>query len=153
MKNNVDMLNGSITKGLLSMMVPVMIMNVMQILFNIVDMAVLKTFSDSNAVGAIGACGSLTALATTFLVGISTGANIIVAKRIGEKNEESVECAVMSSILLAIACGFIFMIIGVKFSEEFLRLTNCPEDLLNQAIRYFNIYFNKTYLFCNNPKA
>ena len=85
-RNNVDMLSGSITKGLLSMAVPIMIMNILQTMFNIIDMTVLKMFSDEMSVGAIGACGSLTVLATTFLSGLSTGANIIVARRIGEKN-------------------------------------------------------------------
>ena len=78
-RNNVDMLTGSITKGLLSMTAPIMIMNVLQALFNIIDMTALSMSSDSTAVGAVGACGILTVLSTSLLIGISSGANIIVA--------------------------------------------------------------------------
>ena len=140
---NVDMLSGSITKGLLSMTIPIMIMNVMQSLFNIIDMTVMKIFSDDSAVGAIGTCGSLITLCTCLLIGMSTGANVIIARRIGAKDRQSVDRAVMTSILLSIVGGLILMGIGVTFSKTFLKMTNCPESLLPQATLYFKIYFYK----------
>ncbi len=138
---NVDMLSGSITKGLLSMTIPIMIMNVMQSLFNIIDMTVMKIFSDDSAVGAIGTCGSLITLCTCLLIGMSTGANVIIARRIGAKDRQSADRAVMTSILLSIVGGLILMVIGVTFSKTFLKMTNCPESLLPQATLYFKIYF------------
>lgn len=152
-RNNVDMLTGSITKGLLSMTAPIMIMNVLQALFNIIDMTALSMSSDSTAVGAVGACGILTVLSTSLLIGISSGANIIVARRIGENDKERTDRAVMTSILLAIVGGIALMVIGVVFSEFFLRLTNCPDILLPKATIYFKIYFygvpiSMIYNFC-----
>ena len=54
-KTEVNMLSGSITKGLLAISIPVMVMNVMQSLFNIIDMTILKTYDPGNgiAVGAV----------------------------------------------------------------------------------------------------
>lgn len=140
-KTNVDMLNGSIVKGLLSLAVPIMIMNLLQSMFNIIDMTVLKMYADDMSVGAIGVCGSLTVLATTFLAGLSTGANIVVARRIGEKNKDAADKAAMTSILLAIVSGLLFMVIGVVFAEFFLKLTKCPDSLLPEATVYFKLYF------------
>ena len=55
MKNkNVDMLSGSVTKGLLALTIPIMIMNVVQCLFSVADSAVLKIFGYETAVGAVG---------------------------------------------------------------------------------------------------
>ncbi len=139
--NNVNMLSGSITKGLLSMTIPIMIMNVMQSLFNITDMTVLRFFSDDKAVGAVGACGMLISLSTSLLIGISAGANVIVARRIGEGNSERADKAVMTSLLFSIVGGLVLMLIGVTFSETFLKMTNCPDTLLPQATKYFKIYF------------
>ena len=148
MRNDkVNMLSGSIAKGLLSMTIPIMIMNVMQTLFNIIDMTVLRYFSDDRAVGAVGACGSLIVLCTSLLIGIAAGANIIVAKRIGAGKKDRVDRAVMTAILLAITGGFVLMIIGVTFAEIFLIWTNCPESLLPQATLYFRIYFLGMPLF------
>lgn len=114
-RKNVDMLSGPITKGLLSMAVPIMIMNVMQSLFNIIDMTALEFFSDDRAVGAVGACGTLITLCTSLLIGISAGANVVVAKRLGAGNRERSDKAVMTSLLLSICGGFLLLIIGVTF--------------------------------------
>lgn len=148
MKNDkVNMLSGSIAKGLLSMTVPIMIMNVMQTLFNIIDMTVLRYFADDRAVGAVGACGSLIVLCTSLLIGMAAGANIIVAKRIGAGKKDRADRAVMTAILLAITGGFVLMMIGVIFAKTFLIWTNCPERLLLQATLYFRIYFLGMPLF------
>lgn len=138
---HVDMLNGSITKGLLSLTMPIMIMNVLQALFNIVDMTVLGKYSNDAAVGAVGACTILTVLSTSLLIGISSGANIIVARRIGEKNKERTDSAAMTSIILAVVGGIALMIVGAIFAEFFLKLTSCPESLLPKATIYFQMYF------------
>ncbi|MBE6965074.1 MAG: MATE family efflux transporter [Ruminococcaceae bacterium] len=138
---NVDMLSGSITKGLLSMSVPIMIMNVMQSIFTIIDMTALKHFSSDSSVGAIGVCGTLITLVTSLLVGVASGANVVVAKRIGQGDKEDTNKAAMTAILTAIVGGLILMIIGVTFAESFLKMTNCPESLLPKATSYFRIYF------------
>lgn len=83
-KKGVTMLSGSITKGLLSISLPVMIMNVVQSLFSILDMTILESFdTDGLSVGAVGACGSLIVLITGLIIGISSGANVIIAGYIG----------------------------------------------------------------------
>lgn len=140
-KSNVDMLSGSITKGLLSMAIPIMIMNVMQSVFNLLDMTILKIYSDDRAVGAVGACGMLITLATSLLIGISVGANVIVARRIGAGNNNHAKRAVMTAILFSILGGILMMVVGVVFAETFLKMTNCPDSLLPQAVLYFKIYF------------
>ena len=142
MKNkNVDMLSGSVIKGLLAMTIPIMIMNVVQCLFNIADSVVLKFFGYESAVGAVGACGNLIILFTSLLIGISAGANVVVARHIGAGEKERADKAVMTSILLALAGGVLLMTIGAVFAENLLKMTNCPKSLLAQATVYFRIYF------------
>ena len=140
-ENNVDMLSGSITKGLLSLTIPIMIMNVLQSIFNIMDMTVLRYFSDDSAVGAVGASGQLISLCTSILIGIAAGANVVVAKRIGLGDKVRAEKATMTAILLSVVGGFLLMLIGVVCAEAFLKMTNCPESLLSQATLYLRIYF------------
>lgn len=137
----VNMLSGSITKGLLSMTVPIIIMNVMQSLFNVTDMTVLRFFSDERAVGAVGACGSLLILCTSLLIGISAGANVVVAQRVGSGDNKRAERAVMTALLFSIIGGLVLTLIGATFAETFLKMTNCPIGLLPQATKYFKIYF------------
>ena len=138
---NVDMLSGSITKGLLSMAVPIMIMNIMQSMFNIIDMTTLEYFSDDRSVGAVGACGTLISLCTSLLIGLSAGANVVIAKRLGAQDKDHANKAVMTALLVAITGGILLGAVGVTFAETFLRLTNCPEELLPKSTVYFRIYF------------
>ena len=141
MKKNIDMLSGSITKGIITMAVPIMIMNVAQVLFNMIDMTILKIFADDSAVGAVGASGTLITLCTSLLIGLAVGANVVVAKKIGMGNRDNMEKAIMTSLFIGITGGLILMIVGSIFSKYFLIMTNCPQKLLSEAALYFRMYF------------
>lgn len=143
LKKEVNMLEGSIFKGLLAIAIPVMLMNVVQALFNVVDMTVLKIFDtgEGYAVGAVGSCGMLISLVTGLVIGISAGSNVIVAKHIGRGERESTERAVGASIFLALAGGGLLLAVGVTCARTFLTWTNCPVELLDGATLYFRLYF------------
>lgn len=139
---DVNMLSGSITKGLLTISLPVMVMNVLQSLFSLVDMTVLKTYDTSGtAVGAVGVCGVLITLITGLVIGIASGANIAIARRIGMNDGQGVDRAIDSAMAFSIAAGLALAIIGVSLAEVFLGWANCPAELLPEAAKYFRLYF------------
>ena len=142
-RRDVNMLEGSIYQGLLVIALPVMIMNVLQSLFNIIDMTVLKTFApgDGSAVGAVGVCGTLISLLNGLVIGVSTGANVIIARYIGRKDQASVDRSIASAMAFSVTAGIGLAVIGVSGAELFLRWTNCSEELLPQATLYFRMYF------------
>ena len=142
-KRDVNMLSGSITKGLLTIGIPVMVMNVVQSMFSILDMTILKTYdTDGMAVGAVGVCGSLIVLITGLIIGISAGANVIIAGFIGRKNYNGVNRAAGAAVAFAGTAGIVLAVIGIACAEVLLRWTNCPEDLLERATLYFQLYFS-----------
>ncbi len=140
-RKNVDMLHGPISKGLIIMFLPIMIMNVMTTLFTVVDMTVLRIYANDSAVGSVGASGTLITLCTSLVIGISSGANVTLAKSLGKGDREESERITSTAILVAIFGGILLMIVGVVFAETFLRLTDCPEELLAGAVLYFKLYF------------
>lgn len=140
-KKDVNMLSGPIVKGLLAIAMPIMVMNVVQSLFNIVDMTVLKMYETDITVGAVGTCGTLISLITGLMVGISSGANVVIARYIGQGNKDRVERAIGTSLLFSLAGGIVLAIIGISFAEVFLGWMNCPDKLLSQAALYFRLYF------------
>ena len=153
-RKEVNMLSGPIAKALLTIAFPIMIMNVLTSLFNVIDMTILKSFgSDELAVGAVGTCGTLISLISGLVTGVSAGANGVVAKCIGKGDRERIDRSVGTAIALAIAGGFLLLVIGVSFAMVFLRLVNCPEELFSKATLYFRLYFAGTpilmvYTFC-----
>ena len=139
---DVNMLSGSIVKGLLSISLPIMVMNVVQSLYNIIDMTVLKSFGDDElAVGAVGACGTLITLITCIFVGCSAGANVTVARHIGAGEAEKAKKTIGTAICFAAVGGAGISIIGLCCADLFLGWMNCPDALIDKAALYFRLYF------------
>ena len=143
-RKDVNMLEGSIVKGLLAMALPIMLANVIQSMYNIIDMRVLKQFDpgDGLAIGAVSACGTLTNLITALVIGVSTGSNVIVARYIGRKDPESRDRAMHTALAFSIMAGIILATIGVIGAPYFLTWTNCDPELLPGAVLYFRMYFS-----------
>ncbi len=141
-KKDVNMLSGSITKGLLIIAIPIMLMNVLISLFNILDMWVLKLYdTDGLSVGAVGACKTLITLITNLVIGIATGANVAVAKHIGRKDPQHAERAAGTAVVISVLAGLALTVIGISCAGVFLTWVNCPEQLMSRAVLYFQTYF------------
>ena len=142
-KKEVDMLSGSVVRGLFKIVLPIMIMNVIMCLFNIVDMTILKIFDSDNgySVGAVGSCGIAISLITGLLIGISAGANVIIARYIGSGDKERVYRAIGTAVLFSVAGGATLAIIGVSGAQLILGWMNCPSELIDGAVLYFRMYF------------
>ena len=152
-RKDVNMLEGSIVKGLLAMALPTMLANVVQSMYSIVDMRVLKMFDpgDGLAIGAVSACSNLTSLITALVIGISTGSNVIVSRYIGRKDPISRDKAMHTALAFSILAGIVLTIIGIIGAPYFLTWTNTDPDLLPQAVLYFRMYFGGVVvLFLHN---
>ncbi len=141
MRKEVNMLSGSITKGLLAIAVPIMVVNVVQTLFNIIDMTILRMFGNASAVGSAGASSTLIALMTAIAVGLSVGANVVVARHLGRRDRENVAKAVGTALVISFIVGFTLLAIGVLCAELFLGWMNCPPELMADAVLYLRLYF------------
>lgn len=137
----IDMTQGPILKNLIICAVPLIIMNILQILFNAADIAVIDWFRGDTAVAAVGANASLISLITGLFIGISTGANVVLARYCGKQNVEGARRVVGTSIFISLIAGVFLAIIGVLFAEDFLILMDCPEEVLPLATKYLTIYF------------
>ena len=137
----VDMLNGSLLSKLLFFALPLAASSVLQQLFNSVDMAVVGKFATSQGQAAVGCNGSVINLILTLFIGISVGANVVIARYIGENRKNRIKNAVHTSMVVAVISGFIVLIVGLLVSRGILEWMNTPEDVLEQAVLYLRIYF------------
>ncbi len=139
--HEMNMTEGPLLKKLIIYAIPLICTNVLQILFNAADLAVLGIFASDNDVGAVGATGSLIQLIISIFVGLSSGASVLIAKYAGAKDEEGAHRAVGTSIWLALIGGVLLLIIGVTCSRYFLEWMDTPESQIDGATRYMTIYF------------
>ena len=136
-----DLINGRILPTLAVYSVPLIITNVVQILFHAADVAVLSLMAGDLAVAAVGACGSLITLLVSLCSGFATGANVLIAKRIGSKDETGVRRATGTALVVGFGSGLFLMAIALLFARKLLILMQCQPDVLDMAVLYMKIYF------------
>lgn len=136
-----DLTRGPVFKTLVLFSLPLIVTNLVSILFHAADVTVLSLMSGDAAVAAVGACGPLITLLVTFFNGFATGANVIVARKVGARDEEGVRRAVGTAMILGFSSGIILMVIALIFSRQFLIWMNCQEDVLDMAVLYMQVYF------------
>ena len=135
------MTDGPIFKTLLAFSLPLVIINIVQLLFHSADVAVLGIMATDTDVAAVGACGSLISLLLCVFSGYSSAANVVIAKRVGAQDVEGARRATGTALLVGFTSGVILMAITEIFAERFLILMNCQPDVLPEATQYLRIYF------------
>ncbi len=138
---SMDMCNGPLFGKILIFALPIMAMNILQLLFNAADMVVVGRFSGSEALGAVGATGSLINLIVTLFMGLSVGTSVIVAQDYGAGQPDSVSSAVHTSIAVSLIGGLVVMVTGFVFCEPLLRMMGTPDNIINLSVLYMKIYF------------
>ena len=135
-----DMLHGSMFDKMLLFALPLAAGSILQQLFNAVDVAVVGRFSSSQALAAVGANSSVISLLVNLFVGISVGANVVIAHLIGKGEKDRVKSAVHTALLLALISGVLMMFVGLVIARPLLALMSTPEDVLDMAVLYLRIY-------------
>lgn len=139
--NQIDMLHGPLAKKILFMALPLAASSILQQLFNSADVAVAGRFAGSQALAAVGSNGSLITLFVNFFVGLSIGANVVIANFIGQKKLNQIHDVVHTVILFALIMGVAFVFVGQVIARPLLQLIDTPEDVLDLAVRYLRLYF------------
>lgn len=136
-----DMCSGSILKKILLFTLPLMCSSLLQLLFNAADIIVVGRFAGDNSLAAVGSTSSLINLLTNFFMGLSVGANVLVARFFGAKNQKDLTETVHTAMMLSLYSGVILTVIGLAGAKRILLWMNTPEDVLPLAALYLRIYF------------
>ncbi len=154
-KRNIDMLNGSLFKNVIAYTIPIILTGFLQLLFNAADLVIVGRFCGSLSVAAVGATGSITNLIVNLFIGLSVGAGVVVAQAIGAGDNKKTHRTVHTAIPTALVGGVILTIVGIGFSETFLKWMDTPQDVLPLSALYMKIYFAgiifmMIYNFCSS---
>ena len=137
----VDMCNGPIFKKLIIFAIPLILSGCLQLLFNAADIIVVGRFTGSQALAAVGSTSALNNLLVNLFIGISVGANVVLGKYIGARDDENASKTVHTAIFISIVGGILMIFIGVFFSKPLLQLMATPEDVIDLSSLYMRIYF------------
>lgn len=141
MKKAINMTEGPLAKQILFVSLPLMLSNLLQVLFNISDVAIVGRFAGSTALGSVGSTSIFVTLFTGFLIGLGGGINVLVARYYGAGRAKDVKKTVGSSLIISLIAGVILLLVGLFGSPALLQTINTKPDLLPGAVMYLRVYF------------
>mgnify|MGYP003106044530 CR=1 FL=1 len=140
MKNYVnDMTKGNPTRLLLSFTMPMLVGNLFQQLYNIVDSIIVGQFVGADALAAVGATGSVNFLIFSLCFGMAAGVGIVISQYFGAKDEEYVKRAIVNAMYLLLASAAVMFVVGFGFARPFLIALHTPDNILGDAVLYMKV--------------
>ncbi len=136
-----DMCSGPLFSKLVVFAVPLMLSGILQLLFNAADIIVVGRYAGSESLAAVGSTSSLINLLVNVFIGLSVGANVLVAQYYGARRQKDLEDTVHTAMALSVIGGLILIVVGVLLADPLLRLMKTPDDVLSLAVLYMRIFF------------
>ncbi|MBQ7207994.1 MAG: MATE family efflux transporter [Lentisphaeria bacterium] len=140
-RHQVDMCRGPLLRKIVLFSIPLIFSGILQLLFNTVDLIVVGRFASYQALAAVGATSSLTHLLVNFCLGISIGANVAVARRLGARKKHETSLAVHTTIAFSLLCGLVAGGLGIAVARGILGVMRTPPDIIGMSVTYMRIYF------------
>lgn len=135
-----DMTSGPLGKQIFFFSLPLICSNLLQVLFNLADLAVVGQFVGSDALGSVGSITTLVTMFTGFLIGLGGGINVLAARFYGAKDQDHFGQLLHTAAILSLGLGILLSVLGVTFARSILKLLQTKDNLLDGAALYLRIY-------------
>lgn len=135
-----DLTTGKEGKRILNFALPMLFGNIFQQLYNVVDSVIVGKVLGDQALGAVGANFPFIFALISFVVGIAIGATVIIAQYYGAKQMENVKKTIETLYIFMFGASIFLTAVGIWISTYIFNLIDLPQEVIPQAIEYFNIY-------------
>ena len=146
-----SMTEGSPVKPLIMFTIPMVVGNLFQQFYNIIDSIIVGNAVGPNALAAVGASTSITMLFVMIAVGTGIGFSVVISQLFGAKQMEKMKTAIYTAIITVLVFSIFLSIVGVIINKSILRLMGTPDAVFEDAAVYLGIYFyGFVFLFLYN---
>ena len=135
-----DLTTGSEGKLIFNFAIPMLLGNVFQQLYQIIDSIIVGHFLGKEALAAVGASFPIIFALISMVIGIASGGTVVISQYFGAKDYDKVKRTIDTLYLFLLATSIIITVAGIVFSEHIFRLMGLPEPLMPQATTFLNIY-------------
>ena len=139
-KFQIDMCHGPLFSKIILFSIPLIITNMLQLLFQATDIIVLGRFADAQTMASVGATSGLTILVLNIFFGLSVGVNVLAARYTGARDRKRVSLTVHTAAAVAFYGGIAMAVIGILISRTALVLMETPPEILSRSVTYLRIY-------------
>ncbi|KKY00316.1 multidrug transporter MatE [Paraclostridium benzoelyticum] len=140
-----DMTAGNPVKLILYFSIPLLIGNIFQQFYSMVDTIIVGRFLGVKALAAVGSTGSMNFLIIGFVLGLTSGFSVLVSQKFGANDIDGVKKAVASAIVLSIIMSILITVISVVTSKSILHLINTPIDIIEDAQSYIVVIYGGVF--------
>lgn len=140
-KYEIDLTTGSMVKKMIMFAIPLMLTGCLQLLYNAADIVIVGRYAGTQALSAVGSTGALINLMINVLMGLSTGASVVISRFYGASDEKNLSETIHTAISVALIGGFCATVFGATGAKYLLQLTNTPEDVIGLSTLYISIMF------------
>lgn len=134
-----DFTKGNVTKQIILFSIPMLLGNVFQQLYSMVDAMIVGRFVGGNALAAVGSTGPALNFLLAIIFGLSTGASVAISQYYGATQYEKLKRTVSTSLLFLVVLVILVSVFGYIFAPAFLRILNTPIDIMKDATAYLRI--------------
>jgi len=135
-----DLTEGKPTRLIFYFALPMLLGNVFQQLYNIVDSIIVGNFLGKEALAAVGASFPIIFTLISLIIGVASGSTVIIAQYFGAKNMTNVRKAIDTMYIFLFVASVILSVLGITFSKQIFTLIKLPEEIMPQANTYLRIY-------------
>ena len=139
--NEMNMTSGNLFKKLVVFSIPLILSGILQLLYNAADLIVCGQFGSEHSTAAISSTNSLTNLIVNFFLGLSVGANVLMARCFGQGNKEKGQRVVYTAMSFSVIFGVLIGLFGFFTCGTFLELMGTTSDVIDLSTQYMQIYF------------
>ncbi len=142
-----DLTVGNEAKLIFNFALPMVLGNLFQQLYSVVDRIIVGRFISDEALAAIGASFPIFYMLISFMIGIGSGATIVISQYYGAKETEKVKRTISTVFIFLFFASLAIMFIGIYFSRQIFELLNVGKDVLPHSIAYFRVYMTGMIAF------
>lgn len=135
-----DLTVGNEAKVIFKFALPMVMGNLLQQLYHVVDSLIVGRFLGKEALAALGASAPIFYALIAFIIGIGSGATIVISQYYGAKNLDKVKRAIDTIFIFLFVASIFITITGIAYSEEIFRLLHVEEAVIPLATKYFNVF-------------
>ena len=140
-KYEIDMIHGALLPKLLLFSIPLMLSGCLQLAFNAADVIVVGRFAGDTALAAVGSTTALVNLLTNVFIGLSVGANVIMAHDCGAQAYSDAQETVTTAVTMSLISGTALIFVGFLFARPLLVWMGSPPDVLDLSVLYIRVFF------------
>lgn len=140
-KSRINLTEGPIFQNLLIFTMPILLGSIVTQLYNVADSIIVGRFVSKDALAAVSAGGPVMSIIMLFMIGLSSGSTVVIAQRMGAKDQKALQNTVGTIAALTLMCSAFITVFGILICKPLLTILGTPEEIMQDSFNYLLVIY------------